>query len=145
MHKARPGRGLRPFQIAFLILVNRHAPTTSGVRGGSGHGSEKRINLSKAERMLKTMHFLQSRSTSCGMNRGKLLLDLRTFVGCQGPHARSERVWVLKHPGERECCLLVLNLVYSTLPCIRRPRPRLTLSATFLTLSLATLPTLFAK
>ncbi len=24
-----------------------------------------------------------------------------------------------------ECCLLVLNLVSSTLPCIRRPRPRL--------------------
>jgi hypothetical protein len=29
-------------------------------------------------------------------------------------------------PGtKRECCLLVLNLVSSTLPCIRRPRPRL--------------------
>ena len=27
---------------------------------------------------------------------------------------------------ERECCLLVLNLVSSTLPCIRQPRPRLT-------------------
>jgi hypothetical protein len=27
--------------------------------------------------------------------------------------------------GERVCCLLVLNLVSSTLPCIRRPRPRL--------------------
>ena len=27
--------------------------------------------------------------------------------------------------GERECCLLVLNLVSSTLSCIRRPRPRL--------------------
>jgi hypothetical protein len=27
---------------------------------------------------------------------------------------------------ERVCCLLVLNLVSSTLPCIRRPRPRLT-------------------
>jgi len=27
--------------------------------------------------------------------------------------------------GERECCLLVLNLVSSILPCIRRPRPRL--------------------
>jgi hypothetical protein len=26
---------------------------------------------------------------------------------------------------ERECCLLVLNLVSSTLPCIRQPRPRL--------------------
>ena len=26
---------------------------------------------------------------------------------------------------ERVCCLLVLNLVSSTLPCIRRPRPRL--------------------
>ena len=25
----------------------------------------------------------------------------------------------------RECCLLVLNLVSSTLPCIRQPRPRL--------------------
>ncbi len=26
---------------------------------------------------------------------------------------------------ERQCCLLVLNLVSSTLSCIRRPRPRL--------------------
>jgi hypothetical protein len=26
---------------------------------------------------------------------------------------------------ERVCCLLVLNLVSSTLPCIRQPRPRL--------------------
>ncbi len=26
---------------------------------------------------------------------------------------------------ERMCCLLVLNLVSSTLPCIRQPRPRL--------------------
>ena len=26
---------------------------------------------------------------------------------------------------ERECCLLVLNLVSSTLPCIRQPEPRL--------------------
>ena len=28
-------------------------------------------------------------------------------------------------PQERVCCLLVLNLVSSTLSCIRRPRPRL--------------------
>ena len=28
----------------------------------------------------------------------------------------------------RVCCLLVLNLVSSTLPCIRRPRPRLALA-----------------
>jgi hypothetical protein len=29
------------------------------------------------------------------------------------------------HTGyERECCLLVLNLVSSTLPCIRQPGPR---------------------
>ena len=27
-------------------------------------------------------------------------------------------------PAERECCLLVLNLVSSTLSCIRQPRPR---------------------
>jgi len=26
---------------------------------------------------------------------------------------------------ERECCLLVLNLVSSTLPCIRQPGPRM--------------------
>ena len=29
------------------------------------------------------------------------------------------------HLYERVCCLLVLNLVSSTLPCIRQPRPRL--------------------
>ena len=30
-----------------------------------------------------------------------------------------------KHLGESVCCLLVLNLVSSTLPCIRQPGPRL--------------------
>jgi hypothetical protein len=30
---------------------------------------------------------------------------------------------MLPNGGGRECCLLVLNLVSSTLPCIRRPRP----------------------
>ena len=29
MHKARPGRGLRPFQVALLVLDSRLAPTTS--------------------------------------------------------------------------------------------------------------------
>ncbi len=29
--------------------------------------------------------------------------------------------WIM----QRECCLLVINLVSSTLPCIRQPRPRL--------------------
>jgi hypothetical protein len=36
-----------------------------------------------------------------------------------GNHAGTMPVFV------RECCLLVLNLVSSTLPCIRQPRPRL--------------------
>ena len=31
----------------------------------------------------------------------------------------------IKHQAERVCCLLVLNLVSSTLSCIRQPRPRL--------------------
>jgi hypothetical protein len=34
------------------------------------------------------------------------------------------RARVMRFARERECCLLVLNLVSSTLPCIRRPRPR---------------------
>ena len=33
--------------------------------------------------------------------------------------------WQKSSVRERECCLLVLNLVSSTLPCIRRQRPRL--------------------
>ena len=36
LHKARPGRGLRPFQVALLILGSRLAPTTSNVQGGPG-------------------------------------------------------------------------------------------------------------
>ena len=47
MHEARPGRRLRSFQVALLILGSRLAPTTSKAKGGPGHGSEKRINLSK--------------------------------------------------------------------------------------------------
>jgi hypothetical protein len=42
----------------------------------------------------------------------------------------------------RECCLLVLNLVSSTLPCIRRPRLPLPLSLS-LPLPLSLAPSLF--
>ena len=38
---------------------------------------------------------------------------LRSASSAQGPYAERER----------ECCLLVLNLVSSTLPCIRQPGP----------------------
>ena len=38
--------------------------------------------------------------------------------GANSTHVEAKR-------RERECCLLVLNLVSSTLPCIRQPRPRL--------------------
>ena len=66
----RPGRGLRPFQFALLILGSRLAPTTSKVRGGPGHGSERRINLSTADRCSEApVLCAQSRSTSCGMHR----------------------------------------------------------------------------
>jgi hypothetical protein len=34
-----------------------------------------------------TSRLAQSQSTSCGMHRKKLLLDLRAFGGCQGPHS----------------------------------------------------------
>jgi len=88
MHKARPGRGVRPFQVALLILGSSLAPTTSKVRGGPGHSREKRINLSTAELCSEAPALCaQSRSTSCGMHRGKFLLDMRAFEGCQGPHA----------------------------------------------------------
>ncbi len=43
------------------------------------------------------------------------LIELVRSVECDGGMTRKERV----------CCLLVLNLVSSTLPCIRRPGPRL--------------------
>jgi hypothetical protein len=60
MHKARPGRGLRPFQLALLILGSRLAPTTIKVRGGPGHCSEKRINLSTADLILKPLYYAHS-------------------------------------------------------------------------------------
>jgi hypothetical protein len=44
------------------------------------------------------------------------------------PHRRLSRRRASPAPfflAERECCLLVLNLVSSTLPCIRPPRQRL--------------------
>ena len=90
MHKARPGRGLRPFQVALLILGSRLAPHNlyRYFRGGPGHRREKRINLSTSELCPEApVLCAQSQSTSCGMHRKKLLLDLGAFVGCQGPHA----------------------------------------------------------
>ena len=49
-----------------------------------------------------------------------MMIDQRfSVVDSQHQNGLSENV------GERVCCLLVLNLVSSTLPCIRRPRPRL--------------------
>ena len=90
MHKARPGRGLRPFQVALLILGSRLAPHNlyRYFRGGPGHRREKRINLSTSELCSEApILCAQSQSTSCGMHRKKLLLGLGAFVGCQGPHA----------------------------------------------------------
>jgi len=57
-------------------------------------------------------------------------------AGCRGvfPQCGVEHAWALGLVGrlvalsgllERVCCLLVLSLVSSTLPCIRQPRPRL--------------------
>ena len=68
MHTARPGRGLRPFQVALLILGSRLAPTTSKAKGGPGHGSEKRINLSKVDRTYEAPRTV--------LVHQKLLLDL---------------------------------------------------------------------
>jgi hypothetical protein len=68
----------------------------------------------------------------------KVLLEPQkySFNHFRGEELRERRVLVygapmanpyICAPGscERECCLLVLNLVSSTLPCIRQPRPRL--------------------
>jgi hypothetical protein len=38
---------------------------------------------------------------------------------------RTVKEWRKWSPPAGECCLLVLNLVSSTLSCIRQPRPRL--------------------
>jgi hypothetical protein len=58
------------------------------------------------------------KSTQCC--EGQLMLDQEDRVVDRVIRV-AEPVGVL----ERECCLLVLNLVSSTLPCIRQPRPRL--------------------
>ena len=49
---------------------------------------------------------------------GRTKRTSETFANCFLPQQRTSLI-------ERESCLLVLNLVSSTLPCIRRPRPRL--------------------
>ena len=40
------------------------------------------------------------------------------------PYTGSRLGLIRVHPLERVCCLLVLSLVSSTLPCIRQPRLR---------------------
>ncbi len=105
MHTARPGRGLRPFQVALFILGSRLAPRTSNLRGDPGHRSLKRINLSTSELCSEAPVLCaqsQSTSLSCGMHRKKILLELRAFVGSQGPHAgtpMAERPFV--SPGQK--------------------------------------------
>ena len=53
-------------------------------------------------------------------SRGKLLRSLS-----RASHGISRAPSMFAGDKERECCFLVLNLVSSTLPCIRQPRPRL--------------------
>ncbi len=69
MHQARSGRVLRRFH-AILILSSHLAPitsATSNLRGGPGHSSEKRINLSTSELCSEApVLCAQSQSTSCG-------------------------------------------------------------------------------
>ena len=51
--------------------------------------------------------------------------DTRRYLRtCGFTEAESEEI-IADARAERVCCLLVLNLVSSTLSCIRRPRPRL--------------------
>jgi hypothetical protein len=51
--------------------------------------------------------------------------SVTNYFSTRASCSRSIPSRVTHQTRERECCLLVLNLVSSTLPCIRQPRPRL--------------------
>jgi hypothetical protein len=75
-----------------------------------------------ARQRLSRLRMLQRNASSVSRS-----CPVRVMRPCNGSFhviASAEIVsWAQQR--ERECCLLVLNLVSSTLPCIRQPRPRL--------------------
>jgi len=72
----------------------------------------------------------------CACVCAHIIMHAHMFVGIQacarhmhsGMHTYTQKY--TDRQTERVCCLLVLNLVSSTLPCIRQPGPRLTDSQT---------------
>ena len=78
MHKARPSRGLSPFQVSLLILDSRLAPTTSNLTGGPSHRSEKRINLSH-DMIVPSSHML-SLSQEGSVPNGYIALGYFLFL-----------------------------------------------------------------
>ena len=90
-----------------LSTNKQHTLTQSKVAPGSPVG-RRHLGEHDGARLLGLLR-------SCRLANVSRLPHQRIFGTSQQKYERKERV----------CCLLVLNLVSSTLSCIRRPRPRL--------------------
>ena len=87
----------------------------------NGHFEEGLVDPVVFAAVVRLVHALHAEARAIAMLDSGLRLALETpEVEVLLERADEEVV-----DDERECCLLVLNLVSSTLPCIRRPRPRL--------------------
>ena len=91
------------------------------------HGEFLRLLFLQAHRETEA-HFLATGLSSQNINpealrfkRAEFYNGLKSKVGLAAAKAAALRI----NLNVRECCLLVLNLVSSTLSWIRRPRPRL--------------------
>jgi len=78
---------------------------------------------SPRDRLLPAPHARFSATLAASLARTRKLLSSQSPLGVLQPAC----VIVASRHRQCVCCLLVLNLVSSTLPCIRQPRPRLVL------------------
>ena len=110
------------------------AVSARAVRCSLACGSYIRAPLFMSQVLVETLHAVQwlANSTSPGpagaggpaVRRVGLAVGVMIFLSCAV--LLEWREWMRrKNERERVCCLLVLNLVSSTLSCIRQPRPRL--------------------
>ena len=106
----------------------------TGLFGRSCLKKVKRIELPMGTRVISSRFHYKIKRHSAGAHKLKVKrLKVRLVV--QGQHMskdngdftddRYRTCLECDAACVSECCLLVLNLVSSTLPCIRRPRPRL--------------------
>ena len=117
------------FQVHFVTRVQHSMRCECPHRGKQARGRERACAW-ESERVVPTLRFSRTGRTYCQSPKKSEKERKGESPSALPSHGSVRRAFpriqgALQDLRERECCLLVLNLVSSTLSCIRRLRPRL--------------------